>query len=86
MTQKQNHAIKLSPMIDIPQTFRDLPETFAVHMVAVEGECKGVVFLLSRNNFPVNDIHRSGRDLSRPQFKSKNGHNRGWHGFVKRNN
>ncbi len=58
MTQKQNHAIKLSPMIDIPQTFRDLPETFAVHMVAVEGECKGVVFLLSRNNFPVNDIHR----------------------------
>jgi len=50
--------VKMSPMIDIFQTLRDLPETFAVHVVAVEGECKEVVFLLSRDNFPVNDIHR----------------------------
>ena len=50
--------VKLSPMIDIFQTLRDLPETFAVHVIAVEGECKEVVFLLSRDNFPVNDIHR----------------------------
>ncbi len=50
--------VKLSPMIDIFQTLRDLPETFAVHVVAVEGECKEVVFLLSRDNFPVIDIHR----------------------------
>lgn len=50
--------VKLSPMIDIFQTLRDLPETYAVHVVAVEGECKEVVFLLSRDNFPVNDIHR----------------------------
>ena len=50
--------VKLSPMIDIFQTLRDLPETFAVHVVAVEGECKEVVFLLSRDNFPVNDILR----------------------------
>ena len=40
--------VKLSPMIDIHQTLRDLPETFAVHVIAVEGECKEVVFLLSR--------------------------------------
>lgn len=50
--------VKLSPMIDISQTLRDLPETYAVHVIAVEGECKEVVFLLSRDNFPVNDIHR----------------------------
>ncbi|MBO7494885.1 MAG: SAM-dependent methyltransferase [Bacteroidales bacterium] len=50
--------VKLSPMIDIFQTFRDLPETYAVHVVAVEGECKEVVFLLTRDNFPVNDILR----------------------------
>ena len=50
--------VKLSPMIDIFQTLRDLPGTYAVHVVAVEGECKEVVFLLSRDNFPVNDIHR----------------------------
>lgn len=51
--------VKMSPMIDIFQTLRDLPETYAVHVIAVEGECKEVVFLLSRDNFPVNDIHRS---------------------------
>ena len=50
--------VKLSPMIDIFQTLRDLPETYAVHVIAVEGECKEVVFLLPRDNFPVNDIHR----------------------------
>jgi hypothetical protein len=42
--------VKLSPMIDIYQTLRDLPETYAVHVVAVEGECKEVVFLLSRGD------------------------------------
>ena len=44
--------VKLSPMIDIFQTFRDLPETYAVHVVAVEGECKEVVFLLTRRDAP----------------------------------
>lgn len=39
--------VKMSPMIDIFQTLRDLPETYAVHVVAVEGECKEVLFLLS---------------------------------------
>ena len=42
--------VKMSPMIDIYQTLRDLPETYAVHVVAVEGECKEVVFLLSRGD------------------------------------
>ena len=42
--------VKLSPMIDIFQTLRDLPETYAVHVVAVEGECKEVVFLLTRRD------------------------------------
>ena len=44
--------VKMSPMIDIFQTFRDLPETYAVHVVAVEGECKEVVFLLTRRDAP----------------------------------
>ena len=42
--------VKLSPMIDIYQTLRDLPETYAVHVVAVEGECREVVFILSRGD------------------------------------
>ena len=41
--------VKMSPMIDIHQTLRELPETYAVHVVAVEGECKEVVFLLTQN-------------------------------------
>ena len=41
--------VKISPMIDIYQTLRDLPETYAVHVIAVEGECKEVVFLLTKN-------------------------------------
>ena len=49
--------VKMSPMIDIYQTLRDLPETYAVHVVAVEGECKEVVFLLTRNG-TVNGICR----------------------------
>ncbi len=44
--------VKMSPMIDIFQTLRDLPETYAVHVVAVEGECKEVLFLLSRRYAP----------------------------------
>ena len=44
--------VKLSPMIDIHQTLRDLPETFALHVIAVEGECKEVVFLLTRRDAP----------------------------------
>ena len=50
--------VKLSPMIDIFQTLRDLPETYAVHVVAVEGECKEVVFLLKRDENLVNGTCR----------------------------
>ena len=47
--------VKLSPMIDIFQTLRDMPETYAVHVIAVEGECKEVVFLLTRRDAPWHD-------------------------------
>ena len=53
--------VKMSPMIDIFQTLRVLPETYAVHVVAVEGECKEVVFLLTQNGTD-NGI---GRDAAR---------------------
>ena len=49
--------VKMSPMIDIFQTLRDLPETYAVHVVAVEGECKEVVFLLTQDG-TINGICR----------------------------
>ena len=42
--------VKLSPMIDLHQTLRALPETYAVYVIAVNGECKEVVCLLSRRD------------------------------------
>ena len=50
--------VKLSPMIDIFQTLRDLSETFAVHVIAVEGECKEVVFVLKTEDVTVDDTRR----------------------------
>lgn len=37
---------KLSPLIDLGGTLRQLPETAEIHVVAVNGECKEVLFLL----------------------------------------
>ena len=56
--------VKLSPMIDIYQTLRDLPETYAVHVVAVEGECKEVVFLLKRNEMVNGNCRDAARRVS----------------------
>ena len=44
---RQRIMVKLSPMIDLRQVLRQLPETESVHVVAVKGECKEVLFLLS---------------------------------------
>ena len=53
--------VKMSPMIDIFQTLRDLPETYAVHVVAVERECKEVVFLLKRDDNSDNGMYRDAK-------------------------
>ena len=42
--------VKLSPMIDLHQTLRALPETYVVHVISVNGECKEVVCLMSRRD------------------------------------
>ena len=41
--------LKLSPMLDIKRALAQLPETCEVHVVAVDGECKELLFLLSKN-------------------------------------
>ena len=38
--------LKLSPMLDIKRALAQLPETKEVHVVAVDGECKELLFLL----------------------------------------
>ncbi len=42
--------IKLSPMLDIHQAIKHLPQTTEVHIVAVDNECKEVLLILKRNN------------------------------------
>jgi len=53
--------VKLSPMIDLHQTLRALPETCAVNVIAVNGECKEVVCLL--NEKTVTDVQVVAIDL-----------------------
>lgn len=42
--------VKLSPMLDISMSLKQLPETTQVHVVSVDGECKELLFLLSAEN------------------------------------
>ncbi|MBR4135682.1 MAG: SAM-dependent methyltransferase [Bacteroidales bacterium] len=46
--------LKLSPMLDIREALRQLPETTAVQVVAVEGECKELLFILTKEAQPLN--------------------------------
>ena len=41
--------LKLSPMLDIKRALAQLPETREVHVVAVEGECKELLFFLEKD-------------------------------------
>ena len=45
--------VKLSPMLDIQDTLRRLPNIGEVHVVSVEGECKEVVLVLCREKQDV---------------------------------
>ncbi len=48
--QKTNHVIvKLSPMFDLTEVQRQLPQTTAIHVVAVRGEVKELLVELCRN-------------------------------------
>lgn len=49
--------VKLSPMIDLKQTIRKLPETSEIHIVAVNGECKEILFLLTRESHSNRIFH-----------------------------
>lgn len=49
--------VKLSPMLDLKATLALLPETTAIYVVAVNGECKEILFLLSHNIPEKIDYH-----------------------------
>lgn len=49
--------VKISPMADINETLRLLPETSEVHILSVKNECKELLFVLENNLFiPQNQV------------------------------
>lgn len=42
--------VKVSPMADISQLLRELPETMQIHVVSVENDCKELLLLLKGHN------------------------------------
>ena len=48
--------VKSSPMADIKQTLRLLPETTQVHVLSVENECKELLFLMEQKDFLQNEM------------------------------
>ncbi|MEI7584703.1 class I SAM-dependent methyltransferase [Runella sp.] len=66
LLQKANHIlIKASPLLDIKQTLSDLPFVTTVHVVAVENECKELLFELNEFN-----NHSSGVQVKTINFKN----------------
>jgi len=57
LTNAKYVLLKLSPMLDISLALRFLPETIAVHVVSVDGECKELLFLLKEERNIEPDIH-----------------------------
>lgn len=45
----QRLIIKMSPMADITETLRLLPETTEIHILAIKNECKEIIFVLENN-------------------------------------
>ena len=47
LQKAQRTIVKTSPMADIEETLRLLPETQEIHIIAVKNECKELLFILS---------------------------------------
>ena len=45
--------IKVSPLLDIKEVMKKLPNIVEVHIVAVKNECKEVLYLIRKNEFGV---------------------------------
>lgn len=49
--------VKLSPMLDISQALKELPQTNEVHIVSVDNECKELLFLLRQKAVEEREIY-----------------------------
>ena len=66
--------VKLSPMLDIKAALQQLPETQEIHVLAVHGECKEVLFLLSHDkseNIEYHAVNIQGETVTDFQFSNQ---------------
>lgn len=73
---KARHGVmvKLSPMLDIKASLQQLPETREIHVLAVHGECKEILFLLSHEKAEHIEYHAvniQGENVLDFQFSSQ---------------
>lgn len=66
--------VKLSPMLDLKSALQQLPETKEIHVLAVHGECKEVLFLFNHNkaeNIEYHAVNIQGDFVQDFQFGSR---------------
>lgn len=65
LSKGKHILLKTSPMLDIHKAIKDLKYVQSVHVIAVENECKELIFILSKEtseniNLTSVNIHRNG--------------------------
>ena len=71
---RQGVLVKLSPMLDIKAALQQLPETQEIHVLAVHGECKEVLFLLRHDkaeSIAYHAVNIQGETVTVFQFSSQ---------------
>ena len=71
---RQGVLVKLSPMLDIKAALQQLPETQEIHVLAVHGECKEVLFLLRHDkaeSIAYHAVNIQGETVTDFQFSSQ---------------
>ena len=71
---RQGVLVKLSPMLDFKAALQQLPETREIHVLAVHGECKEILFLLSHDkveNIEYHAVNIQGENVQDFQFSSQ---------------
>lgn len=64
LDRAQRVIVKVSPMADIEETLRLLPETREVHILSVKNECKELLFVLENQFFPAQPTRICAVDLT----------------------
>lgn len=71
---RQGVLVKLSPMLDLKAAFQQLPETREIHVLAVHGECKEILFLLGHEkteNIEYHAVNIQGENVQDFRFSSQ---------------